>query len=143
MLRTHSPRVASTARLLLQWGPNHLKERLLDQAQARTPYPPPPFGGHLRSIPQGMILDVQPLVKSLFCLTKRFPNGFFDFEASIPLKLETTFLSGWGGGMGGWGGVKSLCSEGFELGLYKRELSGPLPPAGEGTSRESNRRWLG
>ena len=33
--------------------------------------PPPLFlGGHPRSIPQGMILDVQPLVKSLFCLTK-------------------------------------------------------------------------
>ena len=42
---------------------NHLKERLLDQAQARASYTPL-FGGHSRSIPQGMIFDVQPLVKS-------------------------------------------------------------------------------
>ena len=62
---------------------NHLEERLLDQAQARALYTPI-FGGRSRSIPQGMILDVQPLVKSLFCPTKRSPNGFFDSEASIP-----------------------------------------------------------
>ena len=43
----------------------------------------PPFGGHSRSIPQGMIFDVQPLVKSLFCPIRQSPNGFFDFEASI------------------------------------------------------------
>ena len=61
---------------------NHLEERLLDQAQACASYNPL-FGGHLRSIPQGMILDVQPLGKSLFCLTKRSPNGFLDSEASI------------------------------------------------------------
>ena len=41
--------------------------------------------------PEAMILDVYPLVKSLFCLTQRSPNGFFDFEASIPLKLNVTF----------------------------------------------------
>ena len=41
-------------------------------------------GGHSRRIPQGMVLDVQPLVKSLFCPTKQSPNGFFDFETSIP-----------------------------------------------------------
>ena len=62
---------------------NHLKERLLDQAQARASYTPL-FGGHLRSIPQGMIFDVQPLVKSLFCPIRPSPNGFFDSEASIP-----------------------------------------------------------
>ena len=62
---------------------NHLEERLLDQAQARASYTPL-FGGHSRSIPQGMILDVQPLVKSLFCPIRQSPNGFFDFEASIP-----------------------------------------------------------
>ena len=45
-----------------------------------------------------MILDDQPLVKSLFCLTKQSPNEFFDFEASIPLKLDIIFL---GGGVGG------------------------------------------
>ena len=62
---------------------NHLEERLLDQAQARASYTPL-FGGHSRSIPQGMIFDVQPLVKSLFCPIRQSPNGFFDSEASIP-----------------------------------------------------------
>ena len=45
---------------------------------------PPPFGGYLRSIPQGMIFDVQPLVKSLFCPIRQSSIGFFDSEASIP-----------------------------------------------------------
>ena len=63
--------------------PQHLEERLLDQAQARASYTPL-FWGHSRSIPQGMILDVQPLVKSLFCPIRPSPNGFFDFEASTP-----------------------------------------------------------
>ena len=62
---------------------NHLKERLLDQVQVHAPYNPL-FWGRSRSIPQGMIFDVQPLVKSLFCPIKRSPNGFFDSEASIP-----------------------------------------------------------
>ena len=64
-------------------GRNHLEERLLDQAQARASYTPL-FWGHSRSIPQGMILDVQPLVKSFFCPIRASPNGFFDFEASTP-----------------------------------------------------------
>ena len=54
---------------------NHLEERLLDQAQGRASYTPL-FGGHSRSIPQGMILDVQPLVKSLFC-PKTIPQWIF------------------------------------------------------------------
>ena len=62
---------------------NHLEERLSDQAQARASYTPL-FWGHSCSIPQGMILDVQPLVKSLFCPIRPSPNGFFDSEASIP-----------------------------------------------------------
>ena len=57
--------------------------RVLDQAQARASYTPL-FGGHSHSIPRGMIFDVQPLVKSLFCPIRPSPNGFFDFEASIP-----------------------------------------------------------
>ena len=76
---------------------NHLEERLLDQAQAWTPYTPL-LGGRSRSIPQGMILDVQWI--------------FFYFEASIPLKQDTTF---------GGGGVRSLCSGGFEPGSGKKE----------------------
>ena len=64
-------------------GGNHFEERLLDQAQARASYTPL-FWGHSRSIPQGMILDVQPLVKSLFCPIRPSPNGFFDSEASTP-----------------------------------------------------------
>ena len=55
---------------------NHLEQRLLDQAQARASYTPL-FWGHSRSIPQGMILDVQPLVKSLFCPIRASPNGIF------------------------------------------------------------------
>ena len=62
---------------------NHLEERLLDQVQVQASYAPL-FWGHSRSIPEGMILDVQPLVKSLFCPIRQFPNGFFDSEASIP-----------------------------------------------------------
>ena len=54
-----------------------------NRAQARASYTPL-FWGHSRSIPQGMILDVQPLVKSLFCPIRPSPNGFFDSEASIP-----------------------------------------------------------
>ena len=53
-----------------------------------------------------MLLDVLLLVKSLFCPTKRSPNGFFDFEASIPLKLDTFFL--WREG-GFEGGVSKVC----------------------------------
>ena len=62
---------------------NHLEERLLDQAQARASYAPL-FWGHSRSIPQGMILDVQTLVKSLSCPIRPSPNGCLDSEASIP-----------------------------------------------------------
>ena len=79
--------------------------------------PPPLLGGHSRSIPQGMIFDVQPLVKSLFCPTKQSPNGFFDSEASIPLKLAIIFGRG-------WGGIKGLWLEGFEPGSSIKEGSG-------------------
>ena len=79
--------LGTLASLMLGWGETvkktHLEERLLDQAQARASYTPL-FWGHSRSIPQGMILDVQPLVKSLFCPIRASPNGFFDFEASTP-----------------------------------------------------------
>ena len=60
----------------------------------------PLFWGHSRSIPQGMIFDVQPLVKSLFCPIRQSPNGFFDSEASIPLNWILFFLRGGGGGGG-------------------------------------------
>ena len=53
-----------------------------------------------------MILDVQPLVKSLFCPIRPPPNGLFDSEASIPENWISLF------GGGGWGGVKSFRSEG-------------------------------
>ena len=61
---------------------NHLEERLLDQAQVRASYNPF-LGGHSHSIPQGMIFDVPPLVKSLFCPIRPSPNGVFDSQASI------------------------------------------------------------
>ena len=69
--------------LLVHGKTNHTEESLLDQTQARASYTPS-FGAHLRSIPQGMIFDVQSLVKSLFCPIRQSPNGFFDCEASIP-----------------------------------------------------------
>ena len=78
----YSPLCCGTEKAWIRPG-NHLEERLLDQAQARASYTPL-FWGHSRSIPQGMILDVQPLVKSLFCPIRASPNGFFDFEASTP-----------------------------------------------------------
>ena len=59
------------------------REVVRSSAGAGVVYPPF-WGGHLRSIPQGMILDVQPLVKSLFCPIRPSPNGFFDSEAPIP-----------------------------------------------------------
>ena len=46
------------------------REVVRSSAGACVILPPPLFGGRLRSIPQGMILDVQPLVKSLFGLIK-------------------------------------------------------------------------
>ena len=58
------------------------------------------------------MLEVSPLVPSLFCLTKRFLNGFFDFEASNPPKVNVTF---------GEGVVKSLRLEGFEPGLSEKQ----------------------
>ena len=78
---------------------NHLEERLLDQAQARASCTPL-FWGHSRSIPQGMILDVQPLIKSLFCPIRPSPNGFFDSEASIPW-ISLFWGVGEGGCLGG------------------------------------------
>ena len=93
--------------LVVMLTSNHLEERLLDQAPARASYTLL-FGGHSHSTPQGMIFDVQPLVKSLFCPIRPSPIGFLDSEASYPVKLDITFFRGGGG----WGaGVKSLCSE--------------------------------
>ena len=68
----------------------------------------PSFLGRLRNIPQRMLLDVQPLVKSLFCATKQSPNGFFDFEASIPLKLDFLLGGEVCGGVGVGGGEFEL-----------------------------------
>ena len=59
------------------------RRELLDQAQVRASYTPPPFFGVVRVAYPNMILDVQPLVKSFFCPIKRSPNGFFDSEASF------------------------------------------------------------
>ena len=78
------------------------REVVRSSAGAGVVYPPF-LGGHSRSIPQGMILDVQPLVKSLFCPIRQSPNGFFDSEASIPQNWISPFFDG--------GRVKSLCSE--------------------------------
>ena len=79
--------------------PNQLEERLLDQAQAWAVYTPL-FGGHSRSLPQGMIFDVQPFVKSLFCPIRQPP---MDFLILRPLSPRTGyhFFEGVGGVGGG------------------------------------------
>ena len=61
------PPLQSLGQSLLRPSVNHKSPRrgLLDQAQVRTPYTPL-FWGHSRTIPQGMVPDVQPLVKSSF-----------------------------------------------------------------------------
>ena len=66
------------------------------QAQARVSYTPL-LGGHSRSIPQGMIFDVQPLVKALFGRIIQFPAAFFLFQDLYLVKLDITFGGGGGG----------------------------------------------
>ena len=82
------------------------RREVLDQAQAHASYTPL-FLGHSRSIPRGMIFDVQPLVKSLYCPIRPPP---MDFSILRPLSRETGyhfFEGGWGLG-GGGGGVKKF-----------------------------------
>ena len=62
-------------------GKSPRREVVRSSAGAGVVYPP--FLGVISSIPQGMIFDVQPLVKSLFCPIRPSPNGSFDSEASI------------------------------------------------------------
>ena len=91
--------------------------------------PPPFFGGRSRSIPQGMILDVQPLVRSLFCPTKQSPNGFFDFGASIPVKLDNIFKGGGVVGGAGGGGQKFVERRGLEPKIaYSRPKCAAIRP---------------
>ena len=52
----------------------------------------PQFGGHSRRIPQCMVSDVQPLVKSSFWETKSSANEFFDFDPSSPPQTRIFFL---------------------------------------------------
>ena len=72
------------------------------QAQARVSYTPF-LGGHSRSIPQGMIFDVQPLVKALFGRIIQFPAAFFLFQHLYLVKLDITFG-------GGGGGASKVCA---------------------------------
>ena len=60
----------------------------------------PLFLGHSRSIPQGMIFDVQPLVKSLFCPIRPTPNGVLILRPLSP-KTGYHFFERGGGGEGG------------------------------------------
>ena len=89
---------------------NHLEERLLDQAQARASYTPL-FWGHSRSLPQGMILDVQPLVKSLFCPIRPSPIGFFILSSASPQTGYHFFAGGGVGGVGWGGGVSKVFAQ--------------------------------
>ena len=78
---------------------NHLEERLLDQAQARSSLPP--FWGVIR-VAQGMIFDVQPLVNDYFAQYNDHP---MDFLILGPLSGEIGYHF-FGGGVGGGGGQK-------------------------------------
>ena len=75
------------------------REVVRSSASAGVVYPPF-LGGHSRSIPQGMIFDVQPLVKSLFYRIRQSPNGFLILR---PLSPETGYHL-WGGG-----GASKVC----------------------------------
>ena len=62
--REISPLTLPTQHSKSGWGKS-LRRGLLDQAQARVPYRPR-FGGQSCSIPQVVVSDVPPLVKSSF-----------------------------------------------------------------------------
>ena len=96
---------------------NHLEERLLDQAQARASYTPL-FGGHSRSIPQGMILDVKPLVKSLCCPIRPPPMEFLILRPLSPKTGYQVFEGGVGGGE--WGGSKVFAQKASSSGEAHR-----------------------
>ena len=95
---------------------NHLAEVVRSKPSRRiygkTPHTPPfwPFWAYSRTLPQGVELLVQPLVKSLFCPINASPNEFLVRTPLDPPHLKPTFLrfsrrgggGGWGGG--GWGG---------------------------------------
>ena len=79
----------------------------------------PPFWGSFRSIPQGMIFDVQPRLKSLLCAIRQYPNVFFDSEALSP---ETRYHFFEGGG-------KKVCAQKV-LGTDPAEVTRGLAPPG-------------
>ena len=76
-------------------------QRLLDQSQAgvyrRKCHIPPhfwPFWAYSRTLPQGVELLVEPLVKSLFCPINASPNEFLVRNPPPdPHHLKHTFLS--------------------------------------------------
>ena len=74
--------------------------RLLDQAQAQAPHTTL-FWGHLRSLQQGMISDVQPLVNHHFG-RRNEPQLNFSILPPPPPYVGATFLEGVGVGPGGW-----------------------------------------
>ena len=74
-------------------------QRLLDQSQAgvymgKTPHTPPfwPFWAYSATLPQGVELLVQPLVKSLFCPINASPNEFLVRTPLDPPHLKPTFF---------------------------------------------------
>ena len=79
----------------------------------KTPHTRPfwPFWAYSRTLPQGVELLVQPLVKSLFCPINASPNEFFVRTPGDPPHLKPTFLRysgrGVGVGVGGFLGRKS------------------------------------
>ena len=78
------------------WAKSPLRGAVGSSVGASVVYPPF-FGSRSRSIPQGMILDVQTLIESLFCRIKR---NLRDFLILRPLSPEIGYhiLRGDGGG---------------------------------------------
>ena len=101
-----------------------LAPRLLDQAQARASYTPP-FGGCLRSLPQVVVSDVQPLVKSFF-LDRYDPR--MSFSNLTPHPPCTWVLH-----LGGGGGLTAYTSPYRGAGGIQQSTD-PIPPSLSGRS---------
>ena len=74
--------------------PNHLAE-VVGSKPGRRIYGEnatyPPFWAYSRTLPQGVELLVQPLVKSLFCPINASPNEFLVRTPPDPPHLKPTF----------------------------------------------------
>ena len=83
-----------------QWV-NHHEQGCLIKRRCGRHIPPPPFWGHSRRIPQGMLPDVQPLVNPHFGRENDPPKNFSILTPLPPPVSGYSFFGGWGeGGVG-------------------------------------------